>query len=157
MNTRSAATTTATGHTPATMAGIKVWYILINPDNVPFGEPLRVMLGHDDDIIKLKTEIKKGAYKDNLANVNITEMEVWRYQSLTLRGLRPDRINELVKNLEFSSDEDSDGQILAGWDTMIELQVQEYEPLVVRVQPKGRQHVFVRIIFPAELSCASNS
>jgi hypothetical protein len=139
------------------MADIEVWYILINSDNTPFGEALPVIVRHNGKIVHLKKNIKEGDYEESFAHVNITEMEVWRCPSLTLCDLRPDGIPELVKNLTFSSDENSDGWELAGWDSVMELQLQEYEPLVVRVQPKGVQHLFVRIIFPAEFPCVSNS
>jgi hypothetical protein len=135
---------TATGHTPATMADIKVWYILMDENNVPFGDPFPEYLRHDDDIHKLK-KIKEGPYDDNLALVNITNMDVWKCNSLTLRGINPDEIKELVGNLEFPRD----GQKLGGWLLATELGLQEYQLLVVKVLNKG-VHLLLRIMFPTE-------
>jgi hypothetical protein len=136
---------TATGHTPATMADIKVWYILMDENNVPFGDPHPVYLRHDDDILKLKEKIKEGPYDDNLALVKITDMDVWKCNSLTLRGINPDGIKELVGNLEFPRD----GQKLGVWLPATELGLQEYQPLVVKVLNKG-VHLLLRIMFPTE-------
>jgi hypothetical protein len=150
-----------TSHTPPTMAHIEdkqvVWYILVDFDNIPFGDPLLVYLGHDESILQLKMRIKEGEYKDKLAHVNAANMEVWKCKSLTLRGVRHDGIDNLVGRLKFSSDEDSDGQKLAHWDLVIDLRLQKNEPLVVRVQHKGVQRLFLRIMFPAELSYVLNS
>jgi hypothetical protein len=137
------------------MARIKVWCILVDSNNLPFGQPDGVYLGHSDDISELKTGIKDGAYKERLAHVNTTtEMEVWRCPSLTLRGIRPGEIGEIVRDLKLSLDQDSNGEELGGWIPVMSLQLQEYEPLVVRVtvQHEGAQHLFLRIMFPAEFS-----
>ena len=45
MNTRAFATAAASH--AATMAAIEVWYILINSDNVPVGQPSMVILGYE--------------------------------------------------------------------------------------------------------------
>jgi hypothetical protein len=156
--TAPAGTHTHTDDTPATMAHIRVWYILIGPDNKPFGKPFRVHVLDDKyDILELREDIKKGPYKEDLAHVNVNEMEVWRCQSLTLLGLDPDGIGELVRNLKLSRDEDSDGKKVGGWTQVMSLKLDEYEPLVVRVQPKGAQRLFLRIILPAELTVLNSN
>jgi hypothetical protein len=132
------------------MAHIEAWYILIDSDDIPFGEPHPVYLGHNDKIARLKTGIKDGPYKESLAHVNVTEMEVWKCRSLTLNGIGLDGIGELVGNLKLSQDEDSDCQKVSPWTRVMGLLLQEDEPLVVRIPHKGAQHLFLRIMFPAE-------
>lgn len=144
---------TATG--PPTMAQIEVWYILVDSGNMPFEIPHVVYLGHSDKIVRLKTAIKDGVYKEHLAHVNIaTEMQVWRCRSLTLRGTSQEDIGELVGNLKLSLDPDSDGTTATDWTPVMDLQLQELEPLVVRVTVlnEGAQHLFLRIMFLAEFS-----
>ncbi|KAF8495264.1 hypothetical protein F5888DRAFT_1635744 [Russula emetica] len=75
---------------------------------------------------------------DKLAHVNIVNMEVWKCKSFTLRGVHKDGIDNLIGRLKFSSNKDSDGQQPAHWDLVIDLQLQECEPLVVRVQCKAK-------------------
>ncbi|KAF8506858.1 hypothetical protein F5888DRAFT_1798087 [Russula emetica] len=150
METRATSSATAatatdpshTSHTPATMAHIEdkqeVWYILVDLDNIPFGVPLLVNLGHNETILHLKMKIKEGDYKDELAHVNIVNMEVWKCKSFTLRGVK-DGIDNLVGRLKLSNNEDSDGQQPVHWDLVIDLQLQQFEPLVVRVQRKAKR------------------
>jgi hypothetical protein len=66
------------------MAHIRLWYILIRSNNIPLGEPFRINVGHNDDIQQLKTDMKDGMYKEDLARVKLAEMEVWRCKTLTL-------------------------------------------------------------------------
>jgi hypothetical protein len=82
-------------------------------------------------------------------------MEVWKCNCLTLCGIDPDGIDNLVGSLKLSSDEDSDGWKVVGWVQVLELRLQEYEPLVVKVQHKGVQRLILS--FPAEFSYVLNS
>jgi len=137
---------TPTGQTPATMADIKVWYILVNHNLMPFGEPVRVNLGYDEDVLQLKMEIKKWEDKENNNHVNIADMEVWKCHSLTLRHVEPDSVAGLIHNMTFSSDADSHARKLGGWVQVKDLQLQDFEPLVVIVRHKGVQLLFCIIV-----------
>jgi hypothetical protein len=139
-------------HTPATM---EVWCILINTNNIPLGEPRAVNVGHKDNIKHLTEDIK-GVYEE-LADVKPTDMEVWRCQTMTLCGAHPDRMDDLVRHLRFGINGDSNCEKLGGWIRVVGLQLQEYEPLVVRVKVEGVQRFFLHIMFPAEPTYVLNS
>src|SRR6266849_3529943 len=124
----TAATGTDTRHTSVTMA-VSVWYILIDHNNKLFGEPNKVNLAYNADTLRLKEEIKEGPYKKGLTRVNITDMEVWRFEAFTLRGTNPKEIGGLVERL-FTS---GGGQEVGVWEPVIELRLGEYEPMIVRV------------------------
>jgi len=121
-------------HTPATM---EVWCILINTNNIPLGEPRAVNVGHKDNIKHLTEDIK-GVYEE-LADVKPTDMEVWRCQTMTLCGAHPDRMDDLVRHLRFGINGDSNCEKLGGWIRVVGLQLQEYEPLVVRVKVEAKR------------------
>jgi hypothetical protein len=91
-----------------------------------------VVLEHENQVqvVDLMMRIKEGPYEEDLTHVDTDDMEVWRFESLTLRGVKPDGIDDLV-SLTFASDK---GQELAAWDLVMELQLQDTEPLVVRVK-----------------------
>ena len=75
-------------------------------------------LAYDDDFIELKNKIKKeGSYGD-LHDINTTDMEVWRFPSLSLKNLASESshdVGDFVKGLRFSSGEDNDGKPVSGW------------------------------------------
>ena len=159
METRamSAAATTSTGlgHPATSMPLTKIYYILIkSDDNTPFRRLDRVSLSHDDDFIELTKKIKEGPYKDDLHDINTTDMEVWRFPSLSLKNLGSESshdVGDFVKGLRFSSGEDSDGKPVSGWTKVMSLEpeLQEYEPLVVRVSKlelKGEWYLFLHNI-----------
>lgn len=133
---------------------MEVWYILVNADYSPIGEPYSVDVGPKDNIIHLMKDIKEGMYKEELTHVKVTEMEVWRCRTLTLHGADLSEIDDLVRS---SINGDSNCEQLSGWIRMMELQLQEYEPLVVRVSVKGVQRFFLHIMLHAELTHALNS
>ena len=148
----SAATTTtaaAASHS-ATMATIEVWYILIDSDNVPVGPPSMVILGSIEKIFHLKTAIKNGEYQNDITYVNTKDMEVWRFEDLRLHDANMGGID--VNNLDFTHA----GKNLGAWLRVAEQNIQEDEPLVVRVVQKGVQHSFL-CFRSAELSYFLNS
>jgi hypothetical protein len=118
----------------ATTMEQEVWYILTDMDNTLIGQPHSELLDPEKSILRLLFKIKEGPYKENLERVNVTDMEVWRCSSLSLDGLDPDEIGELVGNLKLSTDEDSDGKKLAHWGLVGDLHLGDREPLIVRVK-----------------------
>ena len=145
------------GHPTTSMSLIGVWYILIkSDDNTPFGRPDMVLLAPNDKFIKLIWKIKEGPYKDDLRDINTTDMEVWRFPSLSLKNLGSNSlqdVGDLVKGLRFSSgdSEDSDGKLVIEWTKVMSLEpeLQEDEPLVVRVSKpelKGEWYLFLHNI-----------
>ena len=143
------------GNPTTSMPLIEVWYILIkSDDNTPFGQPDTVSLTHGEKIIKLIWKIKEGPYKDDLCDINTTDMEVWRFPSLSLKNISSDSshdVGDFVKGLRFSSGEDSDGKPVTVWTRVMSLEpeLQEYEPLIVRVSKlelKGEWYLFLHNI-----------
>ena len=81
--------------------------------------------------------IKNGEYQDDIAYVNTKDMEVWRFEDLRLRDANMGGID--VNDLEFTDASKN----LAPWFPVVEQNIQEYEPLVVRVVQEGMQHTLL--------------
>ena len=81
--------------------------------------------------------IKNGEYQDDIAYVNTKDMEVWRFEDLRLRDANMGGID--VSDLEFTDASKN----LAPWFPVVEQNIQEYEPLVVRVVQEGMQHTLL--------------
>lgn len=145
MTVETVAAATTSTRISDTLPLMEVWYILVDSNNTPLGEPRAAYLGYTDSISQLMMAIQGGPYKDDLAHINIKSMEVWRFPSLSLNNVRLDQIGDLVGCLTFSGD--NDGEIVSKWTLVKELQLQQFQPLVVRIIHKG-MYLFLHNMFP---------
>ena len=122
--------TTATGDTPT-----DIWYIIIDSENKPFGEPLSLYVGHNVDfnVKRLLAEIMEGPYKDIFNNINPRNIEVWQCPTLSLEGRHYDDIEGLVGPLTLIKGEGSDGNRVGRWELVGGLHLQTYQPLLIKV------------------------
>ena len=131
------------------MAEIDVWYIIINHDKPDF-VPLLENLCPSDTITHLKKKIKAG-------DANLRDMEVWKFKSLSLDPRDKQQMDELLNNLNFTHNEESNVELVGLQTMMEELQLERFEPLLVKILPEGMQRLFLGIMFPTKLSYTLNS
>lgn len=125
---------TTTSHLDVTPTTSKVWYIIVDQNNIRVGEPSRVISGQYDDVLDSKVKIKEGEHREYLTNVNIGDIEVWKCASLILRDdVLLDDIDGLIGN-NFPS---SDARKLNSWNKVKSLWLHDCEALLVTVQQKG--------------------
>jgi len=136
---------------------MEVWYILMI-DNVSYEQPEMVVVANDCNIQEFWTAVKEGEFKEILSHTKSHEMDIWKCRTLTLDGFNNlDELDERVRHLKFSSNDDSDCEKLVPWTSVMGLELSEYQPLIVTVSHEGLQRFFLHIMFPAELTYVLNS
>ena len=145
-----------------TMTDVEVWFTFFDHDNHVPGE-YTVFLSPRAPIMRLRNTIKANAevYGGLIVGAKISNIEVWKIKSSRLnprvKGLT-ELVNELFGNLTFTGDEDCDVELLDQRSKIEDLRLEDTEPLVVRVlRNKSEQLLFLRIMFPTELSFILNS
>jgi hypothetical protein len=134
---------------------IDVWFIFFDDHDKPLLRRYLEILHPHDTVMHLMRKIRAGDYMPT-ADATIGNMEVWKFRSLTLDP-RDDKMDELLSNLKFTDNENSDVELVKEQKMMEELRLKKFEPLLVRVQQKSMQRLFLRIMFPTELSYVLNS
>ena len=127
-------------------------------DNVCFEQPEMVVVANNCKTRGFRTAVKEGEFKEILSHTKSYEIEIWKCRTLTLDGFNNlDELNERVRHLKFSSNDDSDCEKLVPWTSVMGLELSEYQPLIVTVSHEGLQRFFPPIMFPAELTYVLNS
>jgi hypothetical protein len=151
-------TTTATATDPVshalpishttTMAEMDVWFVFFDHDK-PFSDCFLERLHPDETIMHFMRKLKAGDYGGPIANAKIGDVKIWKFRSLKIQP-RDTQMDDLLSNLEFTDNEDSDVELVQGQTMMEELRLQRFEPLLVRVLQTGMQRLFLRIVFPTQ-------
>ena len=118
----------ATSDTPVN----DIWYIVIDNENTPLGQPIPLYDVAGFTVHQLLVEIKSGPYQAKLEDVNIMDLEVWECPTLSLEGHGRYDVEGLMKSLTLSRGSDSNRDI-GGWEPVVHLHLQKYQPLVIRV------------------------
>ncbi|KAI9451176.1 hypothetical protein BJY52DRAFT_1191181 [Lactarius psammicola] len=114
---------------------INIWCLLIDRDHNPsFGEPFPQALYDDDVIHHLKGRLKSGENERDFRYQPANRIEIWKCKTLKLSPKDSlNRLKELLSNIKFSDDEDSDVEHLVAGQSVMELGIKDDELLLVLV------------------------